>query len=270
MSWTPRSERSSGLRPAYEGVPAHVAEAFVLWLGDVDVDDYYSVTFARTVALRVGISFGFYDASGPRLLQIALESHGPEKALDVVEGYLQTANARRVKELRNLLTIAGHTLTVGPDDKTLVDVVTPAMSTMATTAIQPIDRASAELQEAWNRAYGRGADASDAWDHAIKAVEALVGVIVEPANDKSTLGSQLGVIRNDSKSKTPKWSATCLKLQTGEGPHEAVLGLLGRIWVNPDRHGSGTPTNPTLAQSRAVVALAVSVVQMVREGSFLT
>lgn len=212
MSWTPRSERASGVRPSYEGVPSHVAEAFVLWLRKVDDDvaGYNSDTLARTVALRVGMSFGSRNASGPRLLQIALEAQDAAKALDVVEGYLQVADNRRVNELRDLLTLAGHTLTVGPDGRTLVEVVTPPMSAMATAAMATTDRASEELQEAWNNAYGRGTDASDAWDHAIKAVEALVGAIVEPSNNKSTLGTHMGVIRNDAKSHAPKWSATCL------------------------------------------------------------
>ena len=44
------------------------------------------------------------------------------------------------------------------------------------------DVASAELTEAWIRAYGRDPDPSDAWDHAIKAVEAiLIPIVVSEA-----------------------------------------------------------------------------------------
>lgn len=144
------------------------------------------------------------------------------------------------------------------------------MSKVATEAMGASDRSSEELREAWNNAYGRGPDASDAWNHAIKAVEALVGPLIEPANDRSTLGSNMAAIKKDVISNTPKWSQTCVKTQSGESAHDAVLSLLGRIWVNPDRHGSGTPTSPTLAQARAVVTFAVSVVQIAREGKLLT
>lgn len=274
MVWTPRSERLSGHRPRYDGVPEHMHAELRRWMTRVDEAHARWSTgsqLAAVIALRTGVTFRrYYSPTGEALIAEASDQGGDEKVLDVVEGYLHVAGDELAEDLRRLLTVAGHTLTVGPDNKTLVEVVEPAMRTLASEATQPEDRASQELQEAWTNAYGRGPDASDAWDHAIKAVEAVVGPLVEPSNVRSTLGSQMAVIRNDAASKSPKWSATCLKRQGGESAHEAVLGLLQRIWVNPDRHGSGTPTSPTLAQARAVVVLAVSVVQMAREGELLS
>lgn len=274
MAWTPRSERVSGQRATYDGFPAHMHGELSRWMSKVDTaihGGYYTENrLAATVALRAGIVFRMHSPSGPHLLEEAYQQGSDDKALDVIKGYLYVASEELSKDLRSIFAVSGHTLTVGPDLKSLVEVVDTAMSRLATEAFQPSDRASQELQEAWNNAYGRGPDPSDAWDHAIKAVEALIGPIVEPANDKSTLGTPMGVIRNDAKSKSPRWSATCLKCQTGESAHEAVLSVLGRIWANPDRHGSGTPMDPTLTQARAVVTLAVAVVQMAREGNLLS
>lgn len=274
MVWTPRSERLSGHRPTYDGVPEHMHAELRRWMTSVDETHARWSTGSRlavVIALRTGVTFrDYYSPTGETLLVEASAQGGDEKVLDVIEGYLHVAGDELAKDLRGLFAIAGHTLTVGPDNKTLVEVVEPAMHTLATEALQPEDRASHELQEAWTNAYGRGPDASDAWDHAIKAVEALVGPLVEPNNAASTLGSQMAVIRNDATSKNPKWSATALKRHGGESAHGAVLSLLQKIWVNPDRHGSGTPTSPTLAQARAVVVLAVSVVQMAREGELLS
>jgi hypothetical protein len=50
----------------------------------------------------------------------------------------------------------------------------PAAHDAYERAVAPQDVAGNELQEAWARALGRHPDASDAWDHAIKAVEAVL------------------------------------------------------------------------------------------------
>ena len=56
----------------------------------------------------------------------------------------------------------------------------------------PGDAASEELGDAWQKAYGRNPDPSDAWDHAIKAVEAILIPIVVPNQAKPTLGHVIG------------------------------------------------------------------------------
>ena len=243
------------------------------WMSEVDLarSPYpHETRLAKTIALRTGVTFRNYSPNGKNLLREALEQGGDDKVLDVIEGYLHMSDKTLAKHLERILAIGGHSLTVGPDLKTLVEVVDPAMSNLTTTVTQPSDLASRELREAWNNAYGRGPDPSDAWDHAIKAIEAILGPLVEPNNAKSTLGTQMRVIRNDASSASPKWSTTSLKHPTTESAHDAVLSMLGRIWANPDRHGSGTPTSPTLPQARAVVALTVAVVQMAREGDLLS
>jgi hypothetical protein len=62
-------------------------------------------------------------------------------------------------------------------------------------ATEPRDEASEELREAWDRAYSRNPNASDAWDHAIKAVELLYIAIVCPTKDKANLGSVAGHLK---------------------------------------------------------------------------
>ena len=274
MAWTPRSERLSGNRPTYDGFPPHMREPLCEWMNEVDQAPELqgsSPTLAEIIALRIGVTFdSHWRSTGAALLREAHDQGGEDKVLDAIEGYLHASPKPLAEKLRRILSIGGHTLTVGPDLQTLVEVVDPTMSNLITAITQPTDLASRELQEAWNNAYGRGPDPSDAWDHAIKAIEAILGPLVEPNNTKSTLGTQMGIIRNDATSASPKWSTTSLKHPTTESPHDAVLSMLGRIWANPDRHGSGTPTRPTLPQARAVVALTVSIVQIAREGDLLS
>ena len=45
------------------------------------------------------------------------------------------------------------------------------------TATEVGDTTTEELTEAWDRAVGREPNASDVWDHAIKAVEAALALI---------------------------------------------------------------------------------------------
>jgi hypothetical protein len=52
--------------------------------------------------------------------------------------------------------------------------------------------ASEDLSEAWNKAYGRHQDASDAWDHEIKAVEAVLIDAVVQKQTNPTRGHVLG------------------------------------------------------------------------------
>jgi hypothetical protein len=47
--------------------------------------------------------------------------------------------------------------------------------------------ASTELKEAWRNAYGRNGDPSDAWDRAIKVVEAILLPTILPKQDVGTL-----------------------------------------------------------------------------------
>lgn len=123
MSWRPRSERLSGERPTYDGLPTHMHDEAVGWMSQVDEDviaGYYRQNrLAPTVALRTGVSLRGQEPSGPRLLYEALAQGGDEKALDVIEGYLQICSEKRAKELRDLFTLGGHTLTVGPEPSTL-------------------------------------------------------------------------------------------------------------------------------------------------------
>lgn len=55
--------------------------------------------------------------------------------------------------------------------------------------------ASDELAEAWQAAYGREPNPSDAWDHSIKAVEHIIKPVICPNNTKATLSNVTGDLR---------------------------------------------------------------------------
>jgi hypothetical protein len=114
----------------------------------------------------------------------------PDAMLDLVDAglHLKWNRPEDLQTLNELLILGGSVWQVDPNGRQLirrVDLTAAAPYEKATT---PNDVAAEELAEAWRRAYGRNPDASDAWDHAIKAVEATLIPIVSPNQNKPTLG----------------------------------------------------------------------------------
>ena len=124
------------------------------------------------------------------------------------------------------------------------------------------DAVSEQLAEAWTQAYGRQPDPSDAWDHAIKAVEATLIPIVCQNNAKATLSNVIGELSSQSH----RWKL----LIRGEARDHSVASLVGMLqlmWPDPNRHGSYAPEPPaTIEEARAVVHLAVTIIQWGRDG----
>ena len=122
-----------------------------------------------------------------------------EVCLDVVDTLLQfrgdsSSGAQGGEELSLVLTIGRSVWDTAPDGKSLVRRTDVTASDQARAAMTPNDVASAELSHAWDKVFGRHQDASDAWDHAIKATEAVLIPIVCPKKDKANLGSVAGYL----------------------------------------------------------------------------
>jgi hypothetical protein len=84
---------------------------------------------------------------------------------------------------------------------------------------------------------------SDAWDHAIKAVEAILLPTILPKQDQAKIGQVLGELASNGG----KWDVGLLFNQSGTprtpptAPAEAPLGMLRLIYPNP----TGTPARTT-------------------------
>lgn len=115
------------------------------------------------------------------------------------------------------------------------------------------------------------ADASDGWDHAAKAVEAILIPIVVPSQAGPHLGHVLGALEHHSE----QFELIIAPIQKGKvvlatpeererAAIETLVGMLRLVWPNSDRHSGPERREPTLDEARAVVHLAVTIVQWAR------
>jgi hypothetical protein len=186
----------------------------------------------------------------------------PERFLDFIHFFLQVAevgddDVRALDRVLQQGSSVWRATTNGLERR-----VSPAIRDAFEMAASPGDTASDELVEAWTKAYGRNPDPSDAWDHSIKAVEAILRPIVCPNHSKATLSNVIGVLRSQGN----LWQ---LGLRGRARDHSVapLVQMLELIWTDPNRHGSATPELPaTLEEARSVVHLAVTIVQWGRDG----
>jgi hypothetical protein len=175
--------------------------------------------------------------------------------LDVLDATLSKSVARTQKKLRELLRDAASVWTVTQDGRSLVRRVGRSADAAYIDAASVDDSASAELSDAWLAMYGTSPNYSDAWDHAIKAMEAVLVPVVAPKNPRATLGTVTTELE-----KGIKFVGFAL------GPVETLGAMTRLAWPNPDRHGGGQGRAPEEAETSGVVHLAVTIVQWVRNG----
>jgi hypothetical protein len=200
---------------------------------------------------------------GQKLDAIFKWAEDEERFLDVLHYTLQlpTQKEKRTDRLEALLA-SGRSVWRATE-KGLERRVEAIATAAFEQAVKPQDAASTELSEAWGKAYGRDSDASDAWDHAIKAVEAILRGIVSPNNTQATLGTLIRDLRNGAH----KFKFV---LTNDLGGVQTLLAMLQLMWPNPDRHGDLQQRHtPSLDEAHAVVQLAVTIVQWGRDGQIV-
>lgn len=250
----------------YEGVPAHAEAALNEWLrvefgwhrpmnrGGVAKD------LIRSVAAAVRVPLVASPDSGQLWDSLMSYAHSDDEVyLDILDATLFLTGGRGSRSLREILRSANSVWTVSDGGTALERRVDVGSVAAKNEVISVQDLASVELAEAWKKCFSRDADPSDAWDHAAKAVEAILIPVVVPAQAKPHLGHVLGRLRSQKDS----WR---LALPGAKNDYsiEALIGMLDLIWPNPDRHASEGGRNPTPQEAQAVVHLAITIVQWAR------
>ena len=268
MSWQPLSVRDGKKEPEgpHEGVPPHLDGPLRYWLEQLISERRVpndSIASRLTSMLRLPYR---RDINYPTLTtmhvldDIARQEDGLLNAADAAL-HLAIVSKHWITELAQILTAAGSVWTVDLGQRSLVRRVSEAASTAFRSATAPDDVAAEELREAWSACYGRNPNASDAWDHAIKAVEAVAIPAVVPKQDKAQIGHVIGQLDRQGDG----WK---MLLSTTQGPTniEVLVGMLRLLWPNPDRHTGQDRRMPEIPEAQAVVQLAVTIVQWFRDG----
>lgn len=215
------------------------------------------------VRFRMNIPADFEVQQFFRVFDAMLDNE--ELALDLVDAALDVlgADGNDWERLQGHLTAGASAWKVADDHTSLTRVVNEQAQATYDAATATADEATTELQEAWSNAFGRNGDPSDAWDHAIKAVEDVLVAVVVPNKPKATLGDVLGQL--GSAQSAPLWE---MILPGNDQSHDVapLVAMLRLMWPNHDRHGGTAPKRtPSPEEARAVVTLVATIVQWHRE-----
>lgn len=230
-----------------------------------DVYGYPDLEAQRKLAavLRMPLSpAGNAHDARREILQAAVQDH--DFFLDVIDAAVRfcTRNATDRQKLNEVLATCASVWRVAQSGDGITRTVAPELMDLMSSATSPGDLASKDVAVAWANAFGRNGDPSDAWDHAIKALEHLLSPVVVPKKDKATLGDVVGVLRANNGNK---WRSS-LPGKNEDNAVAPLVGTLDLIWPNTvDRHGSATNRSPTVEEARTIVSITVALVQAHRE-----
>jgi hypothetical protein len=270
MDWERLSVREGRAQKdgPFEGVPPHLFDPLRSWVDHAFGGSNYSMDdIEGGYKLAAVIRWTPPRDRAPSTLTVRAVTQSlasePDLILDAVDAalHLREMNAVDCRKLDEVLSLGGSVWKVNSDRSGLVRHLGTATENAFVDAASSPDTTSAELKEGWINAYGRNPDASDAWDHSIKAVESCLVPILVPAKAKATLGDVVGVLNSQGH----LWQLV-LHGQDGSRSVETLVSMLRLIWPNPDRHGGTNRRQPSLDEARAVVHLAVTIVQWARAG----
>lgn len=241
-SWRPLSRRADeSFDVLHEGVPVWLFTSLFKWLKRFLSTD----TIPRLHAIL------------RRILPVNLSElteeikRDPDLTLDLIDAVLahyrflgipwqEASNA--AERLEALLKVGGSVWTVHWDPEPfdteyplplgLRRRLEPATeSVIRETVQQAPDSAGKHLMASLQYAYGRNPVPDEAYDQAVKAVEAALAPVVTPRDMTATLGKMIRALRE----KPDKWTSVL----GGEGPYDVdrVRGILELLWNNQPRHG---------------------------------
>lgn len=241
----------------FEGIPDHLRAALREFVGQAltDVSGGFQGRMIQGFAAHLRINLTPGGSSWDHYEELLRAIDRDENLyLDVLDILCSSGAAA----LRNILEVGGSVWTVADDDQSLERRVAENERDALERATYVQDESTRELRQAWGSTYGRTPDPSDAWDHAIKAVEAMLIPIVAFKKAKATLANVAGQLKQNPNG----W-----RINTVDGTNGSTLEAMVRsMWPNPDRHGGGNGSPPTLAQAEGVVGLAVLIVGWARRG----
>ncbi|NGN85181.1 hypothetical protein [Arthrobacter silviterrae] len=219
------------------------------------------VMSALVGALRIPVQQSHEIGGISNQIFLALEGDD-DLYLDALDYILHMTRGKRSGTLKEILESGGSAWTVNSQGVGLEKRVSAAAKNAMDSATASSDTFSKEIQEAWEQAFGRTPDPSDAWDHAIKAVEEVLIPIVLPKVPKPNLGGVAGELEASST----KWHLE-LASSVNNDSVDTLSRMLRLIWPNPDRHGGGLARRtPSQSEAESAVHLAIAIIEICRNG----
>lgn len=194
-------------------------------------------------------------------LQTGLTNYARDEThcLDVIEAMLATCYAPNLAQMTQvinpiLVESGSKWITVVNDGTAALEERVDATTTEAFNAVQAATNDSpAFLKKAWGYAFGRNPSPSEAYNYAIKAMEAAAWPVVTPNNNSATLGHILGEI----KAHPHNWHTKITEQQANLGS-AMTANAMQLVWEgHTDRHGTASPV--AIAQDAAEQAVFTAV-----------
>lgn len=189
--------------------------------------------------------------------------------LSVIDAMLATgrADAHEARELDELLHEGGSLWRVDLSQPPPA-LVRRVSETMEATLRQEVMRGESSgelLGRAWRAAFGRDPNPSEAYRHAVRAVEAGAGPVVLPNDGGRTLGKVVAHLRDAESS----WRFTLQGRADETETVRPVREMMATLWTSQyDRHVSDdSPLVVSAGEAEAAVTLAVSLVHWFASGA---
>jgi len=263
------AKEAKGFHVLREDLSAGARTSLVSWLSrqlsQPDRPSYAAAAHCRDVQLHTDVSLGI----------------GPEEFYysDVVTGHLHIKSdldllkvtdyllsrgrpSSSTHPVESILAVAHSLWTIGLREGRvgLVDRVAEGVRSAAED-VATRGTAGRVLARAWGNIHGFEKKTSAAYGDAVRAVEIVAIECVQKNNQAATLGTVIGQMKADGD-----WALPLREHQDAPAP-ELLLAMLRTLWFgHRDRHGKADYSDVSDEETRAAVALAVTLVDWFDSG----
>jgi hypothetical protein len=270
--WQPLSTREFGKPTALrEGVPDGLGSPLRVWIEWVAKWLPHEVIEQLGVLLDIDLS-DFWPGAGlyVRLAQAPLN----DKLLDITDAVLYRLYEappfpipgedvrKALRDLQQLLDDAHSVYEVRADGSALERRIDPIAAQMLGAAVKAAETkadtgsAASQLREASDAVRTMHPDTKKAYRMAVTAVESAAHNIIEPNNQKATLGTMLGILDTNPAA----FEVEIVGKDRGKGPITPVTGIMRMLWDGQtSRHGS---MQPAREETREEAEMAVQLVSL--------
>ncbi len=258
----------------FEDAPAHLFNPLAEWCAGAFWQDSWWKGRTRTKAIAemcLDLQLKRSEFSFGNEVEDLCKSH-PDRLMDIVDWILHPQNrhgaaaegapgafATACTDLEEILFRGGSAWQVADPPNQVIRRLPEELVTEFEDATSHNDPVSEHLWDAWNAAWRHGdPSAVEAYDGAVKAIEAVLVPIVIPNDPSATLGKVLSALR----AKPEKWDTRF----RGEETVAALAAMLNELWRTQVRHHKSEYLENTLEEAQDAVTIAVAVVGLCRRG----